>query len=203
MTVHIVGYDAGNIGSVVRAFRRIAVDAQVAAEPASLRKATHVLLPGVGGFAAAMHVLDASGWSDALREHAAAERPLLGICLGMQLLATTGDEGGSTSGLGLIPGRVEHLEALGCPLRVPHIGWNEVRQSRPSALHAGIEDGADFYFAHSYAFVPDAQEDVVGWVDHGIRFPGMVQRGFVMGIQFHPEKSSAYGLEALMNFARS
>lgn len=201
MTVHIVGYEAGNIGSVMRALQRVGVGAKVAGAPLELRGASHVLLPGVGAFATAMAVLERDGWADALRTHAAAEHPLLGICLGMQLLASSGQEGGPREGLGLIAGRVEHLEALGCTLRVPHVGWNEVRQERTSRLLDGIPDDADFYFAHSFALVTDSDADVLGWVDHGIRFVGMVERGMTFGIQCHPEKSSAHGLRTLANFA--
>lgn len=201
MTVHIVGYEAGNIGSVMRALERVGVGAKVAGAPLELRGASHVLLPGVGAFATAMAVLERDGWADALRTHAAAEHPLLGICLGMQLLASSGQEGGPREGLGLIAGRVEHLEALGCTLRVPHVGWNEVRQERTSRLLDGIPDDADFYFAHSFALVTDSDADVLGWVDHGIRFVGMVERGMTFGIQCHPEKSSDHGLRTLANFA--
>jgi glutamine amidotransferase len=201
VTVHIVGYEAGNIGSVVRAFRRVGVEAKVAGDPLELRGASHLLLPGVGAFASAMAVLERDGWAEALGEHSAAGRPLLGICLGMQLLASHGREGGAREGLGLVAGRVEHLEALGCPLRIPHVGWNEVRQERDSELLEGIPDDADFYFAHSFAFVADSGHDVLGWVDHGIRLVGMVQNGMTFGIQCHPEKSSVHGLRILANFA--
>lgn len=203
MTVHIVGYEAGNIGSVIRAFRRIGVHAEVATDASALRKASRVLLPGVGGFAAAMRVLDAGGWFEAIREHAAAERPLLGICLGMQLLATHGEEGGRTAGLDLIPGKVEHLENVGCRLRLPHVGWNEVHHAERSALLEGIPDGADFYFAHSYVLIPESEQDVIGWVEHDVRFAGMAQRGTIAGIQCHPEKSSSYGHRVLANFSKA
>lgn len=198
--IAVVGYGAGNLGSVVRALGRIGASASVCTDPADLAGATRVVLPGVGAFAAAMEELARAGWDDALREHVAAERPLLGICLGMQLLGTTGDEGGRTAGLDLIPGEVHHLADRGCSAPTPHIGWNEVCWAGTSGLHHGIPDRTDFYFANSYAFYPSDPGHVIGWVEHDISFPGMVQLGHVYGIQCHPEKSSFAGLRVLQNF---
>jgi glutamine amidotransferase len=201
VTVHLIGYEAGNLGSVLRAFARIDVEVRVAEDPSDLQGATHVLLPGVGAFASAMEVLVREGWDDAIRAHAAAGRPLLGICLGMQLLGSKGDEGGGADGLGLIPGRVRHLAAIGCTSRIPHVGWNDVAIARPHPLLIGISDRSDFYFSHSYALEPDDTNHVIGRVEHGVPVVAMVAAGPITGIQCHPEKSSAAGLRLLKNFA--
>lgn len=203
MSIRIVGYEAGNLGSVLRAFARVGVAARVVRQPEEIDGASHVLLPGVGGFAAAMEVLRREGWDEALRRHARAGRPLLGICLGMQLLGTSGDEGGECVGLDLIPGPVVPLAALGCGPTIPHLGWNDVRLLRRHSLLNGIEDGTDFYFAHSYALSPTDSTHVLGLVEHGATFAGIVAAGSVSGIQWHPEKSSAAGLRILQNFAGS
>ena len=203
MTVHVIGYEAGNLGSVVRALHRVGSEAIVVGRPSDLLGASHVLLPGVGGFAAAMEVLRRDGWDEALVAHADAGRPLLGICLGMQLLGSHGEEGGATAGLGLVPGRVRHLADLGCDLRIPHLGWNDIEIARDCHLMAGVPDRTDFYFAHSYALVPDDASHVVGRVEHDVHLVAMVQAGSVLGIQCHPEKSSVAGLRLLENFARS
>ncbi len=201
MAVHLIGYGAGNLGSVLRAFARIGVPAHVAEDPAQLADATHVLLPGVGSFAAAMTVLCRDGWDVALREHVEAGKPLLGICLGMQLLGSTGDEGGPTEGLSFIPGRVQHLTQTGCSLRLPHIGWNEVAILRPSRILVDVPDATDFYFAHSFSLATDEAESVVGRTEYGTPITVVVEAGDVFGVQFHPEKSSTAGLVILRNFA--
>lgn len=201
MKVHLVGYEAGNLGSVLRGFARVRVEATVALRPEDLADATHVLLPGVGSFASAMAVLRRDGWDVAVRRHVAAGRPLLGICLGMQLLGTSGDEGGESAGLDLIPGPTRHLGADGNILRLPHIGWNDVQADRSSPLLAGLVNGTDFYFAHSYALEPTNAAHVVGRTDYGASVAVVVESGVVYGVQFHPEKSSGPGLAILKNFA--
>ena len=133
------------------------------------------------------------------------QRPLLGVCLGMQLLADTSMEGATDEqgvpGLGMVPGRVEHLRTLGCTARVPHVGWNGItRTSASDHLFDGIADGTDFYFVHSYAFVPDNEDDVLATPDCGVTVTAAVRRGHVWGTQFHPEKSSRAGFQLLRNF---
>jgi glutamine amidotransferase len=135
------------------------------------------------------------------------DRPLLGVCVGMQLLADASMEGAQdiagqgTPGLGLVPGRVEYLRVLGCMERVPHVGWNAITCTpQAGSLFDGIPDGTDFYFVHSYAFVPDDRTDVLATTDHGVTITAAVRRGHVWGTQFHPEKSSRAGFRLLMNF---
>lgn len=202
--IAIVDYGAGNVGSVARAFARIGVDAHLLDDPAGLDGVPRALLPGVGAFAEGMAVLARRGWVEALRAFAATGRPLLGICAGMQFLGSHGDEGGPTEGLGLVPGRVRRLDELGCDRRIPHLGWNAVTLRESAAAHplvAGVPDGTDFYFAHSYALVPDDPAHVLATTEHGVTLTAMVAAGNVVGAQFHPEKSSNAGLKVLEDFA--
>jgi glutamine amidotransferase len=201
MRVAIVNYGMGNLGSVRRAFDDVGADAFIAEHPAALYDAHRVVLPGVGAFGEGMSRLHAAGWVDALQRLAAeGSRPLLGICLGMQMLASEGEEGGASRGLDLIPGRIRRLDALGCTMRVPHVGWNEIGFDESDPLFAHIPQRADFYFVHSYAFVAAAESWVNGVTDYGIPVVASVRRGTVFGTQFHPEKSSKAGRQLLRNF---
>lgn len=201
MRVGIINYGMGNLASVSRAVDSIGHQSFIANEPVELRDAARIVLPGVGSFTEGMDRLDQGGWWAELRRLVQEDgRPLLGICLGMQLLADRGTEGGSRKGLGFVPGTVDNLTSLGCRERVPHVGWNEVQIYRDDALMAGIPDGTDFYFVHSYVFRPVASEDVVGKTSYGCDIPAVIKRGNVYGTQFHPEKSSKGGLQLLRNF---
>ena len=200
MKVHVVAYGSGNIRSVINAFERIGVTAIAQASPDGIGTASHVLLPGVGAFADAMARLDRAGWPDALRSHVSAGRPLLGICLGMQLLASVGEEGGPTAGLDLIRGRVGHLTEVAADVRVPHVGWNDVGLPRTSRILGSLPEQTDFYFSHSYMLRPDDERCIAGTVDHGASVVAAVEEGPVAGVQFHPEKSSRAGLRVLENF---
>lgn len=158
-------------------------------------------MPGVGSFTDAMTNLCDRGWIPGIKRAALEEGlPFLGICLGMQLLAEQGLEGGSTEGLGLIPGTIRRLAPKEPGTRIPHVGWNEVRQQSPHPLFAGIPDGTDFYFVHSYHFEPTESTDMVTTTPYCDQFVSTVARGRVYGVQFHPEKSSKLGLRLLKNF---
>ena len=202
MTLAVIDYGAANLGSVCRAFRRLGVDPVVTANPADLLAASHIVLPGVGSFADCARNLRDGGWIQAIqqqvREH---NKALLGICVGMQLLADEGTEWGIHAGLGLIPGRVRRLNDLGSKLRIPHVGWNDLtlRPGSDVLLH-GIPGGCDMYFVHSYAMEVDDPRDVWAVVDYGTALTAVVGRKRVMGVQFHPEKSSKAGLKILQNF---
>jgi glutamine amidotransferase len=173
----------------------------IANHPSALYDVNRIVLPGVGSFKEGMAHLDQGGWSDALRELVGEQgMPLLGICLGMQMLAGEGHEGGVTSGLALLPGQVRRLSVLGCTLRIPHVGWNEVCQVREDSLFEGIPSGADFYFVHSYAFVPEQPEHLVASVPYDVDLTAAIRRDHVFGCQFHPEKSSKAGRRLLRNF---
>lgn len=168
-----------------------------------------LILPGVGNFADCIEQLEKDGWVEELKSQVlGGGKSLLGVCVGMQLLATCSAEGSPSvdgeqhpGGLGFVPGRVEHLRQLGCGLRVPHVGWNSVRGiAEQEGLFAGIPEGTDFYFVHSYAYVPDDPADSVAVADYGTTFTAAVRRGNVWGTQFHPEKSSKAGLRLIKNF---
>ncbi|RYF42666.1 MAG: imidazole glycerol phosphate synthase subunit HisH [Comamonadaceae bacterium] len=203
MTVSIVNYEAGNLGSVLRALRAVGCEGTVADTPDALDDADRIILPGVGNFRDAMERLQAGGWVPKLRELAAAGRPLLGICVGMQVLAEAGTEssevGAPTPGLGLVMGTVQRLDALGSALRVPQQGWNSLAVTQGHALLAHIPGGTDVYFSNSFA-LPAASPAVAATVDYGVPIAAAVAAGNVMGIQFHPEKSSRAGLRVLRNF---
>lgn len=208
MKVGVIDYGVGNLGSVMRALEDLRVTPKLIARPSDMRFMDRLILPGVGNFGDCSRLLMDGGWFDALREEVnSRDKYLLGVCLGMQLLASYSSEGASSSseplasGLGFIPGSVQHLGALGCALRVPHIGWNGVRRSVLSAgLFDGIADETDFYFVHSYAFVTDDPQDILATTDYGVRVTAAVRRGRVWGTQFHPEKSSRAGFRLLRNF---
>ncbi|HET9124345.1 MAG TPA: imidazole glycerol phosphate synthase subunit HisH [Solirubrobacteraceae bacterium] len=198
--VAVVDYGMGNRRSVQKALEHLGARVQVTRDPARLAAADGVVLPGVGAFAAAMSALSALDLIDPIRAAAANERPLLGICLGMQLLFERSSELGETAGLGLLAGEVTRLEP-GPGLRIPHIGWNEVRAVRPAAILDGMPArGAAFYHVHSYAVRPSDPADVAATTTYGETFATVVARGTVMGTQFHPEKSSVRGLRLLEAF---
>lgn len=208
MKVGVIDYGVGNLGSVMRALEDLRVAPALVTHPREMQSMDSFILPGVGNFGDCASLLVQGGWFEALTaEVGDGRKSLLGVCLGMQLLASCSVEGaegrasGSMAGLGLVPGRVERLSSLGCNLRVPHIGWNEVRKrSEVDGLFDGIPDLTDFYFVHSYAFVPDDPEDVLATTDYGVPITAAVRRGRIWGTQFHPEKSSRAGFRLLRNF---
>lgn len=206
MKVGVIDYGVGNLGSVLRALGELRVQTMLLNCPADLHTVDCLILPGVGNFADCARLLDTGGWRAALHQEVLGyERPLLGVCLGMQLLAESSTEGSgedrSTLGLGLIPGQVQHLLSFGCTLRVPHVGWNSVICTHPNdSLFDGIPNDTDFYFAHSYAFHAQDVADVLAITNYGVPITAAVHRGHVWGTQFHPEKSSKAGIRLLRNF---
>jgi glutamine amidotransferase len=198
--IAVVDYDMGNRRSVEKALEHVGASASITRDLRDLEQADALVLPGVGAFPSGMANLRRYKLDELLGERVAAGTPLLGICLGMQLLFDSSDELGElTPGLGLIGGQVGALEAG--QLRIPHIGWNEVRFERASQLTAHLpEGGAPFYHVHSYVARPAEPQAVVGTAEYGERFATIVQRGCVYGTQFHPEKSSRDGLTLLTSF---
>jgi imidazole glycerol-phosphate synthase subunit HisH len=197
--IAIADYGMGNRRSVEKALEHVGARPVLTADHALLRAAEGIVLPGVGAFPEAMRRIRAAGLDELIAERAGAGVPVLGLCLGMQLLFETSTEHEGAAGLGLLGGDVTALRAP----RVPHIGWNLVTFERPSALTEGLGDAAAFYHVHSLACRPSDPADVVGRGEYGDeRFASIVERGNVMGVQFHPEKSSRDGLALLRNFAR-
>ena len=211
MRVGVVDYGVGNLGSVMRALEELRVAPVLIKKSIDMHIVDRIILPGVGNFADCAKLLDDGGWMQALRQGVLVEsKPLLGICLGMQLLATASMEGipdnasNGVAGLNLIPGRVESLRSLGCSLRIPHVGWNEVTSHMTSSgLFNGIPDSTDFYFVHSYAFVPDDPQHVIATTLYDVTVTAAVRSGHIWGTQFHPEKSSRAGFRLLRNFIES
>jgi imidazole glycerol-phosphate synthase subunit HisH len=197
--IAVVDYRMGNLRSVEKGLAAAGVGGvAVTDDPDVLARARGIVLPGVGAFRDAAANLESSGLRDVLLERVAAGVPLLGICLGMQLLATVGLEDGEWQGLGLVPGVCRRIDA---DVKVPHIGWNTVDYPRASPLFAGIVPGSAFYFVHSYHLVPDDPDAVIGRTVYGEPLAAAVRSGNVFGVQFHPEKSSACGLALLRDFA--
>ncbi len=198
-TIAIIDYGVGNLRSLEKAFAHVGVEAVVSADAEVLARADRIVLPGVGAFGAAMSELRARGFDRLVHAAVAAGTPVLGVCVGFQMLFTEGHEFGVHPGLGLLPGKV--VRCPRGPLPVPQVGWNEVAQTRPHPLFDGIADNAFFYFVHSYYVEAEHPADVLGTTDYGFTYPTVCARGNVMGIQCHPEKSQTVGLRLLKNFA--
>jgi glutamine amidotransferase len=196
-TLALVDYGAGNLRSAARALERAGARVVVTDDPAVIAGAARIVLPGVGAFAQCIGQLrEKTGIEAALNE--AVNGPFLGICVGMQLLASEGHEHGVHTGLGWLPGKVERLTPSDPTLKIPHMGWNRV-----DAVNGADVPSGDAYFVHSYAFTPEDAADVQAVSDHGGRFAAIVKRGHITGVQFHPEKSQAYGLAFLSNWLKS
>jgi glutamine amidotransferase len=196
--IAVVDYDAGNLHSAMKALAAVGGAPQATADPKAIAAADAVVVPGVGAFCDCVDKLRARGVEEALRAFLASGRPLLGICIGLQVLFTWGEEGRGGAGLGVVPGRVARIAAPG--LKVPHMGWNALHFHRSSPLFAGVAEGAYVYFVHSYHALPADPADLVATCDYGGPVTAAVQRGNCFGVQFHPEKSGAVGLRILRNF---
>jgi glutamine amidotransferase len=196
--IAIIDYGVGNLRSVEKAFEAAGCEAVVSGDERVLRSAERLVLPGVGAFGACMRALAERGFDTLVRERVGEGTPLLGVCVGMQMLFEESEEFGPVAGLGLLRGRVRRFDG---DLRVPHVGWNQVRRRAPHSLLADIEDGAFFYFVHSYYCEAAADDVVLGETDYGAPYASIVARDNICGVQFHPEKSQAAGLRLLGNFA--
>ena len=198
--VAILDYGMGNLRSVEKALERVGAEAEITADPARVESADGVILPGVGAFPKAMSRVHEVGLDELVAGRIEAEVPVLGICLGMQLLFESSVENEGASGLSLLGGIVGPLEANG--YKVPHIGWSPVRWEHSSELTEGLGQETPFYFVHSFAPRPSVDDDVLGTAAYGARFACAVERPPLYGVQFHPEKSSSAGLGLLANFLR-
>lgn len=199
--IGVVDYGAGNLGSVMNALERLGLPARFAAGPEELGRDSpfeRVIFPGDGHFATAMAKLEEAGWAGALRDWVRADRPFLGICIGLQLLFAASEEAPGVAGLGLFEGEVKRF-----PLRkVPQIGWNSTLAREGSRLFAGIPQGSFFYYIHSYYCQAARTEEVAARAEYGLEYSSAVERGRVCAVQFHPEKSGETGLALIENWAR-
>ncbi len=198
--ITIIDYGMGNLRSVQKAFQHLGTNASIASTPTEIQNAGHLVLPGVGAFRDAAAEIEKQGFADPIREHIAADKPFLGICLGLQLLFDVSYEEGEYSGLGVVPGTVVRFDDQP-GLKVPHMGWNQLQRSGESRLLRGIPDDAHFYFVHSFYVAPTENSVVAGRTVHGNDFVSMIERGNLFATQFHPEKSQRAGLKLLSNFA--
>jgi glutamine amidotransferase len=195
--VAIIDYGVGNLRSVEKAFAAMGCEALVSSDMDVLRSAERLVLPGVGAFASCMKGLREREFDSLVQERAAQGTPLLGICVGMQMLFDVSDEFESTDGLGLLRGGVRRFET---DLVVPQVGWNRIQQKQQHALFEGVDDGSFCYFVHSFYCEPRNADVVAGETDYGVKYASVVAQGNVCGVQFHPEKSQDVGLRMLKNF---
>jgi glutamine amidotransferase len=200
--ISVVDYGVANLGSMLNMLHKVGAPARRVGTPEELAQATKIVLPGIGAFDHGMGALAERGLVEPLRRKALDERvPLLGVCLGMQMLGL-GSEEGVSDGLGLIPMRCRRLQLpAGGRLKVPHMGWNTIVQRRASPLLQGLDEQARFYFVHSYHAVCERDEDVLATTIYGVELVSVVECGNIRGVQFHPEKSHRYGMALLGNFA--
>jgi len=199
--IAIIDYGMGNLRSVQKALEAVGSGATITSDPVEVRRASKVILPGVGAFADAIAELRRTGLGEAFVEAVRSGKPCLGVCLGLQLLFDVSEEDGEHQGLGLIPGRIVRF-ASEPGLKIPHMGWNTLRFRKPSTLLEGIEPEPSVYFVHSYYARPDDPRDIVAESDHPRPFAAMVERDNLAAAQFHPEKSQRVGLAMYANFAR-
>jgi glutamine amidotransferase len=199
--IRIIDYGLGNISAFLNVYKRLNVEAGVARTSSDLKTADKLILPGVGAFDQAIDLLNGSGMRESLDELVLGQKvPVLGVCVGMQILANSSEEG-VRGGLGWVPGKVKHLRSMGGNLQLPHMGWNDVTPIGDSGLFAGLQTGARFYFLHSFFFDCDLPADVSAVANYGGDFCCAVHKANVFGAQFHPEKSHHFGAKVLQNFA--
>jgi glutamine amidotransferase len=197
--IAIINYGVGNLRSVEKAFEAVGASAIVTDDASAIGDAERLVLPGVGAFGECARRLRQSGLDKLVIEAAERGKPVLGLCVGLQLMFDYGHEFGVHKGLGLIRGRVVRFSQSGP--RVPQIGWNQIESLKPHPLLHGLEEGTYFYFVHSYRVEAEDEKDILALTEYGIRYPSVCARGAVCGVQFHPEKSQAAGLLLLKNFA--
>ncbi len=195
----VLDYGAGNLRSVVNALTRLGYTPKITRDAGEMLAARAVILPGVGAAGDTVAGLQAAGLVEPIRRYIAEGRPFLGVCIGLQVLFTGTEEGGWHECLGVLPGKVQRLPR---GIKVPHMGWNQVRQVFPHPVFTGIPDETNFYFVHSYHAVPEDRSLVAGETEYGVRFCSVVARGNLVATQFHPEKSGEFGLRFYDNFLR-
>lgn len=199
--IGIVDLHLGNLKSVANAVYELGFDYIISNKPEDFAQCSHLIMPGVGSYHAAIQAIESLNLRQSLQEYIDSGRPLLGICLGMQVFSDIGEEIQLNKGLGLIPGRVIQFSGE-LKIPVPHVGWNTVNFQKAHPVFNKIKNGVDFYFVHSYHFACDNKEDVLATTDYGYEFPAIVGRKNVIGVQFHPEKSQKNGLQLIENFCQ-
>ena len=197
--IGIIDYGLGNLSSVLNAFSTINCRAEIFDNPKDINKYKHLVLPGVGSFEAGIKALKVKNWPEGIYEHVELKKPLLGICLGMQLLFTKGEEYGIHDGLGLIKGVVKKIE-LKSHLKLPHVGWNNLINMKSHPLLKDIKNNIDFYFVHSHVCIPENNNSIFAECNYGNTFVACVSKQNIFGTQFHPEKSASPGITLLKNF---
>lgn len=205
--IRIVNYGVGNLYSAFKGCKCFTEDVLLTEDAEELRRADALVLPGQGAFQAGMEGLRVRGLLDVVKDFAAAGKPILGICLGAQILLSKGEEFGEWEGLGIIPGDVVHFPELTPGTVIPHMGWNSLDEARPGAWKGtaleGLPSGAEMYFIHSYIMRPTEKKDVLAETEYGgCRFASVIGRGNVLGCQFHPEKSATWGMRIVENFVK-
>ena len=197
----IIDFESGNIASISNVLEKLKLNYCISNKNEDIEKATHLILPGVGSFAVAMTKLKKNiDISFLEKEVLVKKKPILGICVGMQIMADVGNEFGSTKGLGWIAGSVDLIDSKGASL--PHIGWNEVKFKNDNNFFDKIETGHDFYFVNSYYFNLKSSENMIASTEYGIRFPSAINKENLFGVQFHPEKSQKFGRQLILNFIK-
>lgn len=197
--IAIIDYGAGNLRSVVNAITKLGYQPKVTSDAADVAKADALILPGVGAAGSTVDSLKELGLTEPIKSYIAQERPFLGICIGMQVLLTHTEEGGGHACLGVVPGSVKKLPP---GLKIPHMGWNQVKQKLAHPLFTGIPDEANFYFVHSYYVDPDDKSVVAGTTDYGLPISSVIIKDNLIATQFHPEKSGNWGLTMYANFLK-
>tara|TARA_B100000212_G_scaffold269357_1_gene208714 strand:- start:1413 stop:2045 length:633 start_codon:yes stop_codon:yes gene_type:complete len=207
MNVGIIKYGLGNIASVYNALKTLNQKSKIIERPTDIDKLDFLILPGVGNFSQSKFILDKNGWTEYILNFVINEKkPILGICLGMQLLASWGYEGAQEynkeriQGFGLIEGEVKSLLDIGCDRRIPHMGWNEINWKYSHKILDGVTKNTDFYFVHSYVFVPSNESHIIATSNYPSPITAVIAKGNIWGVQFHPEKSSKAGLKVIKNF---
>lgn len=199
--ITIIDYQMGNIRSVAKAFKKLGASFVISNAPEDIKKSTHLVLPGVGAFGDGMANLKKFKLVELLKEEVLKKKkPFLGICIGMQLLASKGEEHGQHNGLGWIKGTVRRFAIDEKRYKIPHIGWNDITVKIANSLFSNIKTGSDFYFVHSFHLVPEDQRIVAATCDYGETFAAAISKDNIFGVQFHPEKSQQAGIQIIKNF---
>jgi imidazole glycerol-phosphate synthase subunit HisH len=200
--ITIIDYKAGNLTSVKRALNHLGIESQISKDPDVVRKAERLIFPGVGAAGSAMETLKERGLDSALKEAFERGTPILGICLGSQIILSESEEDGNTLGLGIVSGRATKFQFTDESLKIPHMGWNAVKVTRPHPVLAHLNPGDEFYFVHSYYPQPESAENVFSTAEYGFEFPVAVGVDNLFAVQFHTEKSGPVGLQTLVNFVQ-